>query len=164
MSSNQSVPDKWHYSWEEFGMHTKRLIEVINREKMSPAAVLVLGRGGAPLGASLANAFGIRMYYWGLSSYNTQNLQEQMADYQSLPSVLNKALRQLGKNLLLVDDICDTGKTFAWAAQAFPDAKRVCLVGKPGKNQTDIFAHVCAATTLNNVWVEFPWERKYGQC
>lgn len=155
-------PDKWHYSWDEFDMHTHRLVEVIRQSELAPHCILALGRGASPLAAALSNVFDARMFFWGLSSYSPMNQQEHMTIYQSLPDQMEKELHRAGENLLLVDDIWDTGKTFQWGASRYPAAKRVCLVHKPGKNQTDIIPHFAAATTANHVWVEFPWEKNYG--
>lgn len=164
MSSNEAtpVPDKWHYSWDEFDMHAHRLVEILRANNVQTQAVLALGRGASPLGAALANIFGVRMYYWGLSSYNPHNQQEYITVSQSVPQVLEKMMSGMGQNLLLVDDIWDTGRTFQWAAGSYPEAKRVCLVHKPEKNESSLQPDFVAAETRGHVWVEFPWEKNYG--
>lgn len=161
-SSENLQPDKWHYSWEEFDMHTRRIVEHLRQRSKEPRTILALGRGGSILGAALSNVFDARMYYWGLSSYSAFNQQEHMTIYQELSPVMERAFQDEGKQLLLVDDIWDTGKTFQYAHGHYPNATRVCLVHKPGKNVTDIWPHICPASTANDVWVEFPWEKNYG--
>lgn len=160
--NDKPLPDKWHYTWEEFDMHTQRIVGALRASSKPPSAIICLGRGGAPLGAALANTFGIRMYYWGLASYNPNNEQESMTIYQSIPPVMVDDLVREGKQVLLVDDIWDTGRTFEWAARQFPEAKKVCLIYKPSKNQAEILPTIAPVMAPADVWVEFPWEKNYG--
>lgn len=162
MLASKEPPDKWHYSWEEFDMHVKRLVEAIRqREAMMPRTIISLGRGAAPLGAALSNVFGARLYYWGLSSYNLFNEQTSMTIYQDLSPIMKKEFFREGAQVLLVDDIWDTGKTFEYAAADYPTAVRVALVAKKRPNYMNALNY-WAATTNPDVWVEFPWEKNYG--
>jgi hypoxanthine phosphoribosyltransferase len=164
MSSNQEAhkPNVWHYSWEEFDLHVKQLVrDIREREPKDPRTIISLGRGGATLGAALANVFGTRLYYWGLASYNAFNAQTSMTVYQGLSPVMEKEFFREGNHVLLVDDIHDSGETFKWAKGRFPTAGKVALVAKTREGYMQSLDY-WAATTDPDVWVEFPWEKNYG--
>jgi len=71
-----------------------------------------------------------------------------LSHYLNIPMVTNVK----GPNTLIVDDICDTGKTLQKYKQ-----DKVVLIGKPKgiKKVKKIFT---AYMVLDDTWVVFPWE------
>jgi hypoxanthine phosphoribosyltransferase len=61
-------------------------------------------------------------------------------------------------NILIVDDICDSGETFNELLFEYPHSKFACLHFKP---HTSCFKPEFSANNffLNN-WIIYPWEQK----
>lgn len=56
---------------------------------------------------------------------------------------------------VIIDDICDTGKTFRKARKMVPKASLLALIAKPeGRDMCDGFT----IEVPQDVWVKFPWE------
>lgn len=165
-SKGTPKPEKWVLDWGEFEMRTQALIgEIRQRAPASavPMAVLALGRGASPLASVLANVFGVKMYYLGLSSYKDDDTQGHLQVFQELTPTLRKHLQVWGRNLLVVDDIWDTGRTFAHARGVFPLARFASLIVKDLEGQEKLDPNLVWASEVGpNVWVEFPWEKNYG--
>lgn len=167
-SKGTPKPEKWVLDWGEFEMRTHALITAVRMKyaldpAQTPMAVLALGRGASPLGAVLANVFGVKMYYLGLSSYKEDDTQGHLQVFQELTPVLKKHLQTWGRHLLAVDDIWDTGRTFQHARGIFPTATFASLVIKDLEGQENLDLQLVWASEVGpNVWVEFPWEKNYG--
>lgn len=161
MPATKPKPEKWTLDWPEFELRTRALIGGVRNTH--PMAVLALGRGASPLAAILANVFGVKMYYLGLSSYKEDNSQGHLQITQELTPVMENHLQVWGKQLLVVDDIWDTGRTFRYARQLFPQATFGTLVIKDLEGQEAVDPKLTWATEVGpNIWVEFPWEKNYG--
>ena len=147
-------------------MRTSALLGEIRRRTSpaaTPMAVLALGRGASPLAAVLANVFGVKMYYLGLSSYKEDDSQGHLQVFQELTPILKKHLQTWGRHLLVVDDIWDTGRTFQHARGVFPHAMFAALLVKDLEGQDNLDPKLVWATEVGpKVWVEFPWEKNYG--
>ena len=61
------------------------------------------------------------------------------------------------KNTLIVDDICDSGKTFIEIDSKYPNLKFACLHLKP--HTTEFTPHIWAGSWISDDWVIFPWEQ-----
>lgn len=60
-------------------------------------------------------------------------------------------------NVLVVDDICDSGETFKKFHIEYPNAKFACLHFKP---HTSVFNPDLAANKFfSNYWISYPWEK-----
>ena len=61
----------------------------------------------------------------------------------------------VGSDLIVVDDVCDTGETFRRMRQAYPGAMLVAPYVKPaGRSVCDL----SAVEVEQDVWLRFPWE------
>jgi hypoxanthine phosphoribosyltransferase len=62
-------------------------------------------------------------------------------------------------DLIIVDDICDTGKTFKFFHKYFPNALYVCAFVKPeGRDHCHYFGH----SYDQDQWLVFPWAPNDG--
>ena len=60
-----------------------------------------------------------------------------------------------GEGWLVIDDLVDTGNTFALARKTLPNAHYACIYVKPmGAKQTDTYITEFSQET----WVHFPWD------
>ena len=66
-------------------------------------------------------------------------------------------VQKISKNTLIVDDICDSGKTFVEIYKKHPHQKFACLHFKP---HTSIFNPTIYAQETGDEWVTYPWEAK----
>jgi hypoxanthine phosphoribosyltransferase len=65
------------------------------------------------------------------------------------------AIMPNNRKYVVVDDICDTGKTFEAVRGAMPNVSRVALFCKhAGEEECDAYAMIVP----NHVWIHFPWE------
>ena len=64
---------------------------------------------------------------------------------------------ELTENTLIVDDICDSGKTFIEIYKQYPNLKFASLHFKPHISD---FNPTVYSTTVGDLWVVYPWETK----
>ena len=62
------------------------------------------------------------------------------------------------KNTLIVDDICDSGKTFIEIDSKYPNLKFACLHLKP--HTSKFTPHIWAISWDSDDWIVYPWENK----
>ena len=61
------------------------------------------------------------------------------------------------KGTLIVDDICDSGETFAKLSQEYPTNYLACLHLK--HHTTDFVPDLWAESWVSDTWLVYPWER-----
>jgi xanthine phosphoribosyltransferase len=124
-------------SWDEVEDACSKLASQI-KQKGDPricrtSGIIAIARGGLVPAALLA-------YKLKLDIFGTA----------CIPA-LNSSQRN---DLLIVDDICDTGRTFTQLLRSFPNAVYVSTYVKPkGKPMCEYWSHEVAQDT----WVVFPW-------
>ena len=143
---------KQYYSWEHF--HTL-VGEVKKQVTPIPNIIVSIGKGGSIPGVILAEIFECNNLNLGLKSYQGQS-RGQIHEYQS-PRCY-EGLQDA--NILIVDDIADSGETLKYAVNKFigNGCERVktasifykpCSIFKP-----DFFAEEVSEST----WIVLPWE------
>ena len=143
---------KQAYTWEQFHSLVKKVKDQIN---VSPNIIISIGKGGSIPGVILAEMFECNNLNLGLKSYQGQ-MRGNIHEYQAIDcfSVLADA------NILIVDDIADSGETFQYAVKKFlgNGCERIqtasvfyksCSVFKP-----DYFAE----EVEKEKWIVQPWE------
>jgi xanthine phosphoribosyltransferase len=110
--------------------------------------IVAIARGGLIPAGLLANALDIRrIETLSIKSYDGQKQGEL--------KILSRPEIGDGAGWLIVDDLVDSGKTFASARTLFPKARFACLYAKPeGRKTADIFVREFP----QDVWINFPWE------
>ena len=111
--TEESQPKKEYFNWNTYA---RLVVSLKNKIKRKPDVIVSIGKGGSVPGVILAEFFGVNNLNFGLKSYNNFN-QSKMIEYQPIPSY--EALR--GSNILLVDDLADTGETFKYALDKFKE-------------------------------------------
>lgn len=127
-----------------------------------PDAMLVLWRGGTPVGIVLHEFFA----YKGLETYHaTVKVRSYTGIGQCFEPIvehIEPVLAGLAKNcrVLLVDDICDSGRSMekvrALVAARTSQIKIATLYYKPGKSQTGLVPDYYMRKT--DKWIVFPHE------
>lgn len=143
---------KQHYSWDHF--HT--LVGEIKRKvQTTPNIIVSIGKGGSIPGVILAEMFECNNLNLGLKSYKGKE-RGDIHEYQSIKCF--DGLRDA--NILIVDDIADSGETLKYAVSKFrgngcEKIQTASVFYKPcSKFKPDYFAEEVDETT----WIVQPWE------
>lgn len=142
-------------SWDDVEKFVDRVDGLIAADRYGVDTIVGVLRGGMVVANLLSDLLGVReIYVVGCKSY-TDTLREELMVYHDLE------LRDLSKrNILLVDDVADTGSTLEVAVNRVlkprkPNAvKTATLLVKPWSR---IKPDYVAEST--DAWIVFPWER-----
>jgi xanthine phosphoribosyltransferase len=136
------------YSYEEMKL------DLQNYQIEKPDAIVAISRGGMTLAHHLAEIFNIKdVYTINASSYDkTTKL--------STPKVWNIPNLEQYQNILVVDDVSDSGETFLEVIKKLKEKypaknfKSISIFYKPtSKFKPDFYFHE------TNEWIEFFWEK-----
>jgi len=136
------------YSYEEMKMDLEK------NQLQKPDAIVAIIRGGMTLAHHLAEIFNLKdVYTINASSYDkTKKL--------STPKVWNIPNLENYKNILVVDDISDSGDTFLEVLRVLKEKypnkkfKSIAIFYKPtSKFKPDYYFH------QTQEWIEFFWEK-----
>lgn len=170
-------PEREYISWERVGRAANDIAEALHKEFRSgeglaqpipwePDVWVYLHRGGAIPAALIWRAYvahgRARSYNLVPVSVQSYNLQDQQVtsgmniDFRHL----EQEGRLIGKNVLIIDDLIDTGFSMAKVKEI--------IEGKGAKSVktavlfTKIYfgADFFGETVSPHVWLDFPWERE----
>ncbi|TBN56266.1 phosphoribosyltransferase [Glaciihabitans arcticus] len=140
--------------WLEFGDASRDLAHDVLASGFEPEVVVAIARGGLLLAGSISYALGVKScgalnveFYTGVG--------ERLPDPIVLPPMLDEQ-SLVGKRVLLVDDVSDSGRTLAMVMQLLKasgaDVRSIVLYTKPGTlHEPD---YTWRRTPL---WITFPW-------
>ena len=112
--------------------------------------ILGLSRGGLVPSVIISNILNIRkVYTLGLKSYNNEEKSEfEIYQVPELSPI---------KNVLIIDDISDTGDSFKAVADIL-GAKNIVTASIFLKNKSAFKPNIYGKIVKDDVWVVFPWE------
>ena len=134
--------DKLYYDWEDYE------VDIMAVKRMEFDHVVGIYRGSLPMAVHISNVFDVPMSIVGFQTRDGKDDQPYMI----------KAEDPAPKQILIVDDIYDTGKTMKGVIRylahfAWPDKiQGFCLFGKENK------LNVSYANEHDGSWIVFPWE------
>jgi hypoxanthine phosphoribosyltransferase len=140
--------------WLEFGDASRDLAHDVLASGFEPEVVVAIARGGLLLAGSISYALGIKScgalnveFYTGIG--------ERLDAPVVLPPMLDE-VSLIGKRVLLVDDVSDSGRTLDMVVQLLrasgADVRSIVLYTKPGTmHEPD---YTWRRTPL---WITFPW-------
>ena len=152
MTTESNYTKDFPISWEELHRNARALAwKLMDR---TPAGgwkgIIAITRGGMVPACIMARELEIlTIETFCITSYDVKN--------QSETKILKKpeTVENDGEGWLVIDDLVDTGRTYALARQHYPKAHYACLYVKPeGEKQTDDFI----ASFSQETWVHFPWD------
>lgn len=141
-------------TWDDFGTASRELAAEIVRSGYETEVVVAIARGGLLLAGGIAYALGVKScgavnaeFYTGIGT--------RLPEPIMLPPLLDSA-SIVGKRVLLVDDVSDSGRTLAMVVQLLElggaEVRTVVLYTKPGT------AHEPTYTWRRTpLWITFPW-------
>jgi len=148
------VDEREVLGWLEFGDASRDLAHDVLASGFEPEVVVAIARGGLLLAGSISYALGVKScgalnveFYTGVG--------ERLPDPIVLPPMLDEQ-SLVGKRVLLVDDVSDSGRTLAMVMQLLKasgaDVRSIVLYTKPGTlHEPD---YTWRRTPL---WITFPW-------
>ena len=138
-------------SWDDIHFDAQALAKIIEQGGYleNCKGLIAVARGGLVPTGILSSIIDIRMIESVcLASYKGK----EQGDLQVFKSL---ELDNEGEGWLFIDDLVDSGETFAFLRALLPKAKRCCLYTKPeGKKNVDIYVREVPQDT----WLHFPWE------
>lgn len=141
-------------TWETFGSATREIAESVVASGYEPEIVVAIARGGLLPAGAIAYALGIK----AAGTLNVEfysDIEETLPDPVVLEPLLDTNA-MVGKRLLLVDDVADSGRTLALAVdllrQHAAEVRSAVVYTKP---RTILVPDYSWRET--DLWINFPW-------
>jgi len=153
-----SLPEKaFPVSWDQFHRDSRALAWRLAGTNGRWKAIVCITRGGLVPAAVIARELGIRLIETVcIASYHDYSEQGEL---QLLKEVSPALLEDEGKDVLIVDDLTDTGKTAAIVRAMMPKAHFATIYAKPkGRPLVDTFVTEVSQDT----WIYFPWDMGFS--
>ncbi len=123
--------------------------------------VVGVSRGGLPFAAVMARELNLQARTSKPSACRSTAVKNE-ATVQIIkpmhPDILAK-IKNGGENMIILDDLVDTGGTFRELRKIWPNALYVTIFSKPeGENEVDMRF----LQAPQNSWIVFPWDARDG--
>jgi uncharacterized protein len=143
------------YSWQEIGESTFNLGKSVIRSGEKFDRVVALARGGVSIAQSLSDLIGVKK----ISSVQSE-MYTGVYTVKAPIIVQPLAANIKGENILLIDDLADTGETLLFAKEYLAahgplEVKTATLAAKPWTKITPDFYELSS-----EAWMVFPWEMR----
>tara|TARA_R110000822_G_scaffold32783_1_gene93931 strand:+ start:357 stop:800 length:444 start_codon:yes stop_codon:yes gene_type:complete len=122
-------------SWDDINTTIDKIVEQINNLDKKPWSLYGVPRGGLIPATIISHKTGI--------------------DYRQINAAQISKFADLS-HILIIDDICDSGKTVKQLRESYPKVKVACLYYKENEIATpDIYGEI-----VGDEWISFPWENQ----
>ncbi|MEL6203340.1 MAG: xanthine phosphoribosyltransferase [Pseudomonadota bacterium] len=149
-----SLPEKaFPVSWDQFHRDARALSWRIGNVGKEWKAIVTIARGGLVPAAIIARELEIRVIETVcVASYHDYDTQGEI---KVLKEVSPSLLENDGEDVLIIDDLTDTGKTAEVVRAMMPKAHFATVYAKPkGVPMVDTFITEVSQDT----WIFFPWD------
>ena len=158
------MAEKLFISWDDYNSTVEKLAVEIN-ENYKPDLLIGIMRGGAPIIDVLSRVFKLKCAYLAVESYSGKNIEDQQGEL-IFSREMSSTVQNLGGNLLLCDDLSDTGVTLTrsvdWLKKYPPLKGRIKSIKTAvlwKKAKSTFKPDFCAVTLKNNPLIVQPFER-----
>ena len=140
-------------TWDQFHRDARALAWRLSGRNEAWRGCVCITRGGLVPTAIICRELGIRLIETlAIASYHDYDEQGEL---QVLKTVGDELRRDGGRDVLVIDDLTDTGKTARAAREILPRAHYAAVYAKPaGKPLVDTFVTEVSQDT----WIYFPWD------
>lgn len=137
-----------YVSWDEVQLLCRTLAARIHKDRPDLIRILAITRGGLFPAGILARELNIKLI-------ETVGMESYSGTEQGEVQVLKEFNQRFSHNVLVVDDLADTGRTLKELKKSLVKPVVVTLFAKPeGLPMVDYYAEEVAQDT----WVRFPWD------
>jgi len=105
---------KHYYSWQDIDNAVNKIVTDMYIDMWKPDYIVGLTRGGLPLAVSLSNKIDVPMETLNVTFRDGVNAESNKKMAEDAFGHFQQGHGQEGKNILIIDDINDTGATFQW--------------------------------------------------
>jgi len=153
------------YNWTQIEGACLDLAKQINSSNFKPDYIAGISRGGVIPAVLLSQYLGTPMYSLNISLRDHKNTESNA--WMSEDAFY-------GKNILIVDDINDSGATIKWIKEdwktsSFPNNEKWSTIWGDTVRFATLVNHVNSSETVDystweldksivDLWIEFPWE------
>ena len=158
------MAEKHFISWDEYNSTVEKLAIQIDNSGYKPDVLIGIMRGGAPIIDVLSRIFKLKCAYLAVESYSGKGIEDQQGEL-IFSREMSSTVRNFEGNLLLCDDLSDTGitlnKSVDWLRKYEPikgkieDIKTATLWKKKKSTFEPDF---CAVRLPDNPWIVQPFE------
>lgn len=142
-----ATPNIYHLTWDEFHRDTRALAQRLLTSGKQWRGIVGIARGGLIPAAIVAREMNIRLVDTiCIASYD----HDKQGDVQILKTVAGD-----GSDLLLIDDLVDTGVTANIARELLPLATMAAIYAKPAGMAS---ARYWQREFSQDTWIHFPWD------
>lgn len=152
------MADNLIYEWNELNSDCGKVVRSMALDQFKPDVIVGPGRGGYPFGVMLSHYFKCPF-----EAFNWQTRDGTVEDSDRLRIIMSK---YNGNNILIVDDINDSGKTLAGIQDIihdssnyqFSDIRYATLFDKESSDFADVDFTANVVLPDEEKWVVFPYE------
>ena len=158
------MAEKLFISWDEYNSIVEKLAIQIH-EKYKPDLLIGIMRGAAPIIDVLSRVFKIKCAYLAVESYSGKGIEDKQGEL-TFSREMSSTVQNMGGNLLLCDDLSDTGitlnRSIDWLRK-YPPLKgkiksiKTAFLWKKAKSTFN--PDFCAVTLKDNPWIVQPFEK-----
>jgi hypoxanthine phosphoribosyltransferase len=142
-------------TWNDFESDINCCINQLNKKF---DLIIGLMRGGSIPATIISNKLNIPLRMLGLKSYTNDNKQSDIVLYQTCMDSIVSIIDQR-KNLLIVDDLSDSGNTFQFAVDNYKYIfDNVYTLAPYTKTGTSLVPDFYSRQFEKDTWLVFPWE------
>lgn len=147
-------------NWHDITFCIDRLVESIKKTNAVPEAIIGIGRGGLIPATLLAYKLDVnKVYNFSVQSYSADN--KQLQQFTTVQEPGDDIKQFSDKNVIVVDDLADSGNTFAYIKERLAElhglhdvkTAAICI-----KEHTAHIPDFFVTVYPKSEWIIFPWD------
>ena len=151
--------------WKQYNLIVEKLAINIFDSGFKPDLLIGIMRGGAPIIDVLSRVFKTKCAYLAVESYTGENIEDQQGEL-IFSRELSSTVQNMSGNILLCDDLSDTGVTLTRSIEWLKNYKQ--LKNKIKSIKTAVLwkkadstfePDYCAQRLNDNPWIVQPFEK-----
>ena len=159
------MDNKLIVNWDEYNKTVEKLAIQVHDSGFKVDLLIGIMRGGAPIIDVLSRIFKIKCAYMAVESYSGDEIENQQGQI-IFSRELSSTAHTLGGNILLCDDLSDTGvtlnKSIEWLQNYRPmrgNIKEIRTAVLWKKSQSTFEPDYCANRLKESPWIVQPFEK-----